>query len=233
MYIFGTENKNMMKRTIVLTSLLVFLASSAFSQVKSYATTGLEVIFSMADINDNGVDASSTLRFEPVINIETMYNADLSSKFGLFSGLAIRNVGYIYDNYTDPSNEATYKKKFRSYNIGVPLGIKIGNLNGMFLYGGYEVELAWLYKERTYESGDKIGTTKGWFSDRQNLFQHGFLVGIQFPYGANVKFKYYLSEFHNQNFEANGVKPYAGLNSNIWYISLNFMLFRNLDFYME
>ena len=223
-----------MKRTVLLTGILIFLVSSSFGQVKTYATTGLEVIFSMADINDNGADMSSTLRFEPVINIETMYNADLSNNFGIFSGLAIRNVGYIYDHYTDPSNEAIYKKKFRSYNIGVPLGIKIGNLDRMFLYGGYEVELAWLYKERTYESGDKINTTKGWFSDRQNIFQHGFLVGVQFPYGANLKFKYYLSEFHNQDYvNAEGIMPYQGLNSNIWYISLNFMIFRNLDFYMQ
>ena len=222
-----------MKRGIIIIGILWILVSSSFSQIKSYATTGMEVIFSMADINDNGVDASSTLRFEPVINIETMYNADISKNFGVFSGLAIRNVGYIYNNYTDPSNDAVYKKKFRSYNIGVPLGIKVGNLDRMFIYGGYEVELAWLYKERTFESGDKISTTKGWFSDRQNIFQHGFLVGVQFPYGANVKFKYYLSEFHNQAFEANSVRPYAGLNSNIWYISLNFMLFRNLDFYVN
>ena len=42
----------------------------------------------------------------------------------------------------------------------------------------------------------------------------------------NLKFKYYFTEFHNQNFEANGVKPYEGLNSNIWYISLTSILFK-------
>jgi len=138
-----------MKRFALLMITLAFFAVTSFGQMKTYTTTGLEIIFSLADINDNGIDQSSTLRFEPVINITTMYNADMSSKFGIFSGLAIRNVGYIYSNYTDPSNDATYKKKFRSYNIGVPLGLKIGNLDKLFFYGGYEVELAWLYKERT------------------------------------------------------------------------------------
>lgn len=222
-----------MKRIILLISLFALLALPSFSQMKSYSTTGWEIIFSLADIEDNGTDQSSTLRFEPFINIETFYHLDMSSKVGLFSGLAIRNVGYIYDNYTDPSNEAIYKKKFRSYNVGVPIALKIGNLDKMYLYGGYEVELAWLYKERTYEGGDKIGKITGWFSDRQNLFQHGFLVGVQFPYGGNLKFKYYLSEFHNQNYEANGVKPYEGLKSNIFYFSLNVMLFRGLDLYVN
>jgi hypothetical protein len=223
-----------MKRITILMLALALFAGKSFSQMKTYTTTGLEIIFSLADINDNGTDQSSILRFEPVINIETMYNADMSSKFGIFSGLAIRNVGYIYGNYTDPATDAIYKKKFRSYNIGVPLGIKIGNLDKLFLYGGYEVELAWLYKERTYEDGDKIGKITGWFSDRQNLFQHGPFVGIQFPYGTNLKFKYYLSEFHNQSYvNSNGDQPYAGLNSNIFYISLNMMIFRNLDFYIE
>jgi hypothetical protein len=110
-----------MKRITILLIALVLFTGRSYGQMKTYTTTGLEIIFSLADINDKGTDQSSILRFEPVINIETMYNADMSSKFGIFSGLAIRNVGYIYGNYTDPSNEATYKKKFRSYNIGVPI----------------------------------------------------------------------------------------------------------------
>lgn len=223
-----------MKRVTILMSIFAFTAITSFSQVKTYSTTAWEIIFSLADIEDNGVDQSAILRFEPFINIETMYHADLSNRFGVFSGLAIRNVGYIYGNYTypDPEDEGIYKKKFRSYNIGVPLGLKIGNMDGLFLYGGYEVELAWLYKERTYYDGDKIGKITGWFSDRQELFQHGFLVGVQFPYGGNLKFKYYLSEFHNRDFvDGNGDKPYGNLKSNIFYFSLNVMLFRNLDFY--
>jgi hypothetical protein len=223
-----------MKRALTIVSLLTLLASPLFSQTRTYTTTGWEIIFSLADIEDNGVSASSTLRFEPFINIETFYNIDFSKNVGLFSGLAIRNVGYIYDNYTDPDDGAVYKKKFRSYNIGVPLGLKIGNLDRMYLYGGYEVELAWLYKERTYEDGDKIDKITGWFSDRQNLFQHGPMVGIQFPYGTNIKFKYYLSEFHNQDYvNSIGNKPYGGLKSNIFYFSLNIIMFRNLDFYVN
>ena len=190
------------------------------------------MIFSLADIKDQGMNESSTLRWAPVINLQSFINRDLNRHFGVFTGIAVRNVGYIYDNYTDPSDANVYKKKFRSYNIGVPLGIKIGNLDNLFFYAGYEVELPFLYKEKTFDAGDKITTITGWFSDREELFQHGFLVGFQLPRGFNLKFKYYLSEFHNRDFtDAYGIKPYAGLKSNIYYFSLNIPFFRNKKYF--
>ena len=209
------------------------MAMTASGQSKTYATSGLEVIFSFADIEQGGVSQSSTLRFAPVFNLSSMLNRDVTDRFGLFTGLAVRNVGYIFDNYDDFAENATYKKKFRSYNLGVPVGIKIGDLDRMFLYAGYEVEVAFLYKEKTFEGGDKIDKITGWFSDRQDIFQHGFLVGVQLPKGANLKFKYYLSDFHNQDFvDGAGHKPYEGLNSQVFYFSLNMMIFRNTEIYM-
>src|SRR5262245_50322643 len=184
---------------------------------KAYVTTGGEIIFSFANVDQNENSLSSTMRFSPVFNLQVMLNKDVNENFGLFTGLALRNVGYITKDYIDPSDSLTYKKKFRSYNLGIPVGFKIGNLERTFLYAGYEIELATSYKEKTFVGGDKIGKITGWFSNRQETFQHGFLVGIQFPRGANVKFKYYLSEFHNQDFTDNaGRKPYAGLKANIF-----------------
>ena len=210
------------------------VGQSQTNKSKSYVTSGAEIIFSFAHAEQNGNSGSSILRFSPVINLQGMLNRDVSKKFGLFTGLALRNVGYILDNYKDPSNRIKYKKKFRSYNVGIPVGIKIGNLDKTFLYGGYEIEFAFAYKEKTYDGSDKIDKVTGWFSNRQEIFQHGFLVGIQFPYGANVKFKYYLSEFHNRDYSNNaGVKPYEGLKANIFYFSLNFFLFKNLDTYIH
>lgn len=215
-----------MKNIILI--VFVALTISAKSQSKPYVTSGGELIFSFASIDDNGRDESSALRFAPIINLQSMLNKDMSPKFGVFTGLAVRNVGYIYKNYT--FNGVTNEKRFRSYNLALPVGIKIGNLDKLFLYGGYEVELPFLYKEKTYSGGDKTNKITGWFSNREEQFQHGFLVGIQFPYGMNLKFKYYLSEFHNQGFtEANGDKPYAGLHSQVFYFSLSAYLFKNLE----
>ena len=222
-------------------SLLIFctlFAVSAFSQSKTYVTSGFEIIFSEATIEDSqNPDASSTLRFAPIINPQSMLNVDLSKNIGIFTGLAIRNVGYIYDDFTprDPQSETNppIKKKFRTYNVGIPAGIKVGDLNGLFFYGGYELELPFVYKEKTFNTaGEKVNTDVYWFGNRAETLQQAWLVGIQFPYGLNLKFKYYFTEFHNQDFEANGVKPYAGLNSKIWYFSLTTNLFKNADFYV-
>lgn len=229
-----------MKRIIYLAVFSFCFTIQCFSQKtesksnKAYVTTGGELIFSFANIEQNGSSESSVMRFSPVINLQTMLNKDMSKKFGVFTGLALRNVGYITNDYIDPSDNLRYKKKFRSYNMGIPLGFKIGNLEKTFLFGGYEFELAVAYKEKTYVNGDKTNKVTGWFSNRQELFQHGFLAGIQFRYGVNLKFKYYLSEFHNRDYTDNaGIKPYGSLKSNIYYISLSYFLFKNLDFYYK
>ena len=225
-----------MKKIITLAAFCILFTVSSFGQNKSYLTSGMEIIFSEATINDTqNPDASSTLRFAPIISGQSMLNIDMSEKFGLFTGLAYRNVGYIYDSYTtrDPQAEITtpIKKKFRTYNIGIPVGIKLGNLNNLFFYGGYEIEFPFVYKEKTFNTADeKEQTDVYWFSNRSENIQQSWLVGVQLPYGMNIKFKYYFTEFHNQNFEANGVKPYAGLNSKIWYISLTANLFKGAQF---
>jgi len=204
--------------------------ASAFGQSKTYISEAGEMIFSFANVTQNGVDKSSLLRWAPVINLQSTINHDLTSNFGVFSGLALRNVGYILDNYQDPKDNLYYKKKFRSYNVGVPVGLKIGDLDNMFIYAGYEVELPVLYKEKTFINDSKENKINEWFSDRQEMFQHGVFFGMQFPYGMNVKFKYYLSEFHNQGYkDANSYTPYAGLKSNVFYFSLSYFMFNKIN----
>ena len=226
-----------MKRNICLVLLSALLVIQCFGQKenssKAYVTTGGELIFSLANIEQNGNSENATVRFSPVFNLQVMLNKDVNKKFGVFTGVALRNVGYILPNYKD-TNNLEYKKKFRSYNLGIPVGFKLGNLDKTFFYGGYEIEFALSYKEKTYEDGDKTDKITGWFSSRQESFQHGFFVGIQFPYATNLKFKYYLSEFHNRDYVNNGgIKPYGALKSNIYYFSLCFFLFRNFDLYYE
>jgi hypothetical protein len=228
----------MMKKLITLSFFCLLFAGYSFgqSESKSYFTSGGEMIFSFANIEDNGHKESSVLRWAPVFNVQSMWNSDINEHFGVFTGLAVRNVGFIYDNYsaTRMNGETavgTYKKKFRTYNVGIPVGFKIGNLNKMFLYAGYEIEFPFLYKEKTFDGDDKIDKITGWFSDRNEWFQHGLLVGVQFPYGLNLKFKYYFSELLNQDYaESNGNKPYAGLKANVFYFSLSSSLFKNFDF---
>ncbi|MEI6576314.1 MAG: hypothetical protein WCO63_09075 [Bacteroidota bacterium] len=224
-----------MKKLFTLSFFFLFVFS-VYAQKKTYFTSGGEMAFSFANIEQNGNSHESTIRWAPVFNIQTMFNMDMNKHIGVFTGIALRNVGYINNHFkgiesAHPGVEYTYKKKFRSYNVGIPLGIKLGNLGGAFVYGGYEIEFALAYKEKTYDGGDKISKVTGWFSNREEMIQHGFLIGINFPYGANLKFKYYLSNFHNENYvDGSGNKPYAGLKANIFYFSLCTNLFTDFHY---
>jgi hypothetical protein len=219
-------------KNLILIIAFTFIVSIAFTQSDNYFTAGTETIFSLADVDYEKGGTNNILRFVPFINFHGYYNIDFSEKVGIYTGLGFRNVGYILDKYIDEEG-VMVKKKFRTYNLGIPLGIKIGNLKKAFIYGGYEVELPFHYKEKTFidEKKEKFTT---WFSDRVEQFQHGFFVGLQLPYGANIKFKYYLSEFHNQSYtESSGFKPYDGLSSNIFYFSLTFNMIKDGKFNSE
>ncbi len=223
-----------MKRNITSLLMLVFLtAATAFSQTKKpYTTSGGEMIFSFATIDDNGSESGNVMRWSPVFNFQNLVNFDVNKSVGLFTGLNIRNVGYIYDKYKDKVTGDVVKKKFRNYTLGLPAGLKLGRLDKTFFYGGYEIEFPFNYKEKTFvnEKKDKFNV---WFSSRVPVVYHTVFAGIQFQHGLNLKFKYYLTGFHNEDYEEsiNGVKvkPYENLNSNVFYISLCFDLFKNYN----
>lgn len=206
-------------------------AQETESSKRIYTTSSGEIIFSWADLTINGNEEPSVMRFSPVINIQNWVNMDYSENFGAFSGLSVRNVGFIADKPDDPS----IRKKYRTYNIGIPLGVKIGNLSNKFLFVGYELEIPIHYKEKTFVNEDKEEKDDIWFSSRVNTINHSVMAGIQLPYGATLKFKYYLTNFFNKDYAMteNGVtvKPYENWDVNIFYFSLSFGLLKNTDFY--
>lgn len=221
-----------MKKSILFLFTFALATSVVAQEKKMYTTTSGELIFSFADIKYNGEETGSVIRFSPVVNIQNWVNFDRSEHFGLFTGLSVRNVGFIYDVPDQPG----VRMKYRTYNLGIPVGIKIGNLNGRFLFAGYELELPFNYKEKLFVDESKEDKKVIWFSDRVNTFNHSVMVGVQLPYGATLKFKYYLTNFFNKDFEAsdgNGgtYKPYANSTYNIFYFSLSFGLLKDTSFY--
>jgi hypothetical protein len=233
-----------MKSSLLLFAFSVLLIAPAFAQdeKKVYATTSGELIFSFASITDNGSEEGSILRFSPVVNIQNWVNIDKSDHFGIFTGLSVRNVGFIYDvpnNSTvkyDYPNETNVRKKFRTYNLGVPIGVKLGNLSDKFVFVGYELEIPINYKEKTFISEDKVDKNNVWFSNRVNTFNHSLMAGVQLPYGATLKFKYYLTNFFNKKYETSDgqggtIRPYENVDVNVFYFSLSFGLLKNADFY--
>jgi hypothetical protein len=193
-------------------------------EVKPYFTSGGEWIFSTGTLQNN----NNVVRFSPVINLQTLLNFDQSESFGWFTGINIRNVGFIFDE------SASVRKKVRNYNLGIPVGIKLGHMDDRFFFAGYELEIAMNYRERTFVDEVRTERFSVWFSDRVNTLQHALFIGYTLPKGTSIKAKYYLNSFFNQGFTAsdgNGgtFQPYAGLDANIFYVSLNFSLFKNWE----
>lgn len=217
-----------MKKFLIILSVACFSSLVSEAQKRPvYTTTSGEWIFSFANMNQNGSDISSIIRFSPVFNFQNVANFDRSDKFGFTAGLAFRNVGFIYN---DPSIAST-KYKWRTYNVGIPVGIKIGNMDKTFVYGGYELEIPVNTKEKVFVNDTKTKSNE-WFSKQTNQFQSSVFVGIQMPYGGNLKFKYYLTNFFNKDYTlAAGSKPHSDFNVNIFYFSLNFFILKGEHFY--
>jgi len=221
-------------KKIVLIFLVLCLSYPIVSQAqiksKSYFQTGTEFIFSFASIDNNGNDGGNVMRFSGWFHLQGTYNYDFNKSFGLITGIALRNVGFIYND-----QETGLKKKYRTYNVGIPIGFKLGSMRKAHLYAGYEIEFPTNYKEKTFNNERKDDKFNVWFSKRTPAFYNTLFVGVALKYGLSLKFKYYLTNFFNQDFSevnSNGVTvyPYENIDVRIFYFSLNINLFTNVHF---
>jgi hypothetical protein len=228
-------------KTLKITSLALIIAISSMAQTvttsqtkssgenktKVYWSVSTEMIFSFAAVDSSGNTEGNIMRWAPWFNPQAMVNFDFNKNFGLYSGLAIRNVGFIYKK---PSTNYAVKYKYRTYNLGIPVGLKVGKMNGFMFFGGYEIEFPFVYKEKQFVNDVKMDNKiYEWFSDRVEPIQHSFMAGIQFPFGATVKFKYYLTNFLNKDYVQGGTegyKPYD-FDANVFYFSLAWNVFQN------
>jgi len=212
---------------LLLFCVITMASMAQEKKTKIYGSFSTEMIFSFAFIDNQGNEEGNIMRWAPVINPQTMLNIDFSDNIGLFSGLAIRNIGFIYE---DPFDENNAKYKYRTYNFGIPVGFKVGKFDDFVFFGGYEMEFPFVYKEKKFVNEDKEDKTVIWFSNRVETFQQSVLAGVQVPFGFTIKFKYYLTNFHNRDYiamvDGQETMPYD-FKSNIFYFSLAWDVFTN------
>ena len=221
-----------MKNLLILT-IVALLSPLAGSAQKTYTTTGGEWIFSFADVKIGGASAANTIRFSPFFNIQTQVHHDLSDRFGILTGFTLHNVGFIMD---DPIDKSIYYK-FRNYTIGIPLGIKVGDMDGKYFFAGYEIELPFNFKQKTFVNEEKTKYDE-WFSSRTPTFYHTLFFGVNLYSGAQLKFKYYLNNWFNKDYTTNDasgalIKPYATTEVHVFYIALTFQILRGTHFYYQ
>lgn len=88
----------------------------------TYVTTYIDFPFTWSNATENGVDLNGVVRFTPFFNFGNNLNIDFSKKTGFYVGWSIHNTGFIYDV------DASTRKKVRNYYLGIPVGLKLGNM---------------------------------------------------------------------------------------------------------
>ncbi len=212
-----------MKKILLSILSLSIAVSTAFAQEdqlnkRVYTSFGGNGgILSFANVKDNGETVTSVPRYTLFFNIGTNYNYDFSDHFGVFSGTNIKNIGLI-------TKDNSVKIKQRVYTLGVPLGIKIGDLHdGFMFFTGAEADLAFNYKQKTFVDGDKKEKFNEWFSKRTPLLMPSVFAGFQFNDKFNLKFQYYLNNFFNQDYkDNNGVKPYQNTDARLFFVTIGY-----------
>ncbi len=208
-----------MKRIHILFLLFFFFPFLLFGQKDMYFTSGGELLFQFSQTEENGEPLNDIMRFTLFFHVGNYFNYDFSQKAGLFTGLFIRNIGYIHKEGAD-------KIKRRSYTLGLPLAVKLGNMNRSFMFAGGEYEWLFHYKEKHFVNDEKT-IRKEWFSNKTRHFVPSVFAGVQFPKGLNIKVIYYLRNFMNVNYrDANGDYPYANHDVRIIAVSLSMNLLR-------
>ncbi|NOY37267.1 MAG: hypothetical protein GXO83_06795 [Chlorobi bacterium] len=205
-------------RTFSAVVLTVISISISIQAQTTYFTNGGELLFQFANVTDQGNSLNDEMRFTLFFHTGSYFHVDFNPIMGIYTGTAVRNVGYIV-------SEGQTTTKRRAYSLGVPLALKLGIMKrGTYLFAGGEYEWFFHYKEKILEGGRKT-KYREWFSPRVNTFVPSFFAGIQLKGGMNIKAKFYLDNFMNQDFrDVNGDYPYRNLTTGMFYFSLSWIV---------
>ena len=230
----------MMKITILSLGLFLVLGLNGLKAQKIYTTASGEMIFSWSEAAYTDQDPDNltygnkknigtigdALRFTLWFHLTFNWHLDFNNNIGLFTGIGNRNIGFITtesSSVIDANSGDFYdlKWKRRSYALGVPLALKLGNFKkGYFIYAGAQYEWLYHYKEKEFQNTGKRKQTE-WFSNRTTNLLPSAFVGIAFPHGMSIKFTYALQDFMNKSYtDGAGTQPYKYMDSKIMYISV-------------
>ncbi len=165
---------------------------------KCYLSSGMEgyILSTTLKQRQNDDIGLSTPRFTGFVNMGVHVNYDFSPHAGLYTGLNIKNIGFI-EKYSNP--DSTVKR--RVYTLGVPLGLKLGNVKyGSYLLVGGGVDFPFNYREKGFvRRGDKTKFNE-WFSDRTPKAMPYIFVGVHLRPLLSFKLQYYPLNFMNDGF---------------------------------
>jgi hypothetical protein len=163
------------------------------------------------------------LRYSFAVNLEGRYNYDFNDHFSAFIGLGIKNLGF-----TDKIGDLTIKR--RVYTLGVPVGLRIGNLgrNNFVLIGG-GIDLPVNYREKSWTNRKHKQKFNEWFSDRTPVVMPYLFAGVNIKTLLTLKLSVYTSNFFNTSFEVpdgsgGTYRPYTNYDARLITLSLGFRI---------
>lgn len=231
------------KLLLLILFILTIVHTNAQTRDMSYSKSAAEYIFSWGNVDDpqssvNGlnasIDADPVVRFSAFFNSQQQFHFDFSNSFGLYTGIGVRNIGFINtfndSNATTPGSDgfriSDVKVKQRQYALGIPLALKLGSMSKNFYVAvGAELELFFNYKQKVFYNDSKQKYSE-WFSSRSNLLNPSFFAEVNFPKGQFIRFRYYLNDFLKENSKGIDVSSagskllYDSSPSELMYISI-------------
>lgn len=164
----------------------------------------------------------TTPRLSGFLHMGFIANFDFTRSFGIYSGLNIKNIGFI-EKYSVV--DSTVKR--RVYTFGIPVGIKIGKIDyGNYVMLGGGVDFPFNYKEKGFVDRNDKDKFNEWFSDRTPAVMPYVFVGAHLRPGVAFKLQYYPTNFLNTDFvEMNktiATLPYKDYNVNLCLLTLGF-----------
>lgn len=169
-----------------------------------------------------------TPRYTYFFNTGFHINYDPNRTIGFFSGIGIKNIGFIEKSKI--VKDSTIKR--RVYTVGVPLGIKVGNLKKKnYVFAGGGVDFPFNYREKGFVKRGNKDKFNEWFSDRTPRTMPYVFAGASFRPGIFIKFQYYPGNFMNSSYSetftlpsgiTTVVTPYAGYNVQLMMLSIGF-----------
>jgi hypothetical protein len=237
--------KRLLQKLVLGIFLFVLPPCITYAQ-KIYSFNVWEFIFSYSNLEytnafiaeyPDAEIAGSNVRFTLFFHFEHDWHIDFTNNIGLITGFGIRNIGISSDESlpltTAGDDYEEYKLIRRTYTTGIPIALKLGSFKDhLYFYGGGEYELAMHFKEK-YWSGsyDRSGAkTKynEWFGSQTPLLLPSVFAGVQLPGGFNLKFRYYLNNFLNPEYEKESTSDVFNLSdltryktTQLYYISLS------------
>lgn len=176
-------------------------------------------IFSTASGTSPDNTKISTVRFTYGFNIGATFNWNLGRHFGVYTGLDLKNIGFI-------EKESDVTTKRRTYNLGVPVGIKIGNMSPkrMYVFFGGGADAPINYKEKTFTVRNEKTKYNEWFSKATPAIMPYVFAGIGLPHGMTLKAQYYPNNYLNPDYVYKGAKVNTGYDVQLMLFSLGFYI---------